>query len=70
MNSTRLIFAIVAMIGSFILMGLAMILDIDPTVAQQVVESCGWLLTSVGTGYLGTKAVEHGVKHLGKKQDV
>ena len=69
MESTRLQFATISVVLSSILIAMAMLVDVDAIVAQQVVESLGWFLTSVGTGYLGTKAVEHGVKHLRKNDE-
>ena len=67
--SQRLTFAITVVITSFAATMAAMGLDVPELVAQQVVESAGWAVTATATGYLTTKAVEHGVKRFGNNNE-
>lgn len=65
-TSTRFAFSMFCVLASFLTIVGSMLGSTPPEITQQLIQSLGLFLTVVAGGFLGSKAVEHGVKHLDK----
>lgn len=65
-KSSRFRFAIASMFLGFLTIWFVLLFPPAEAVAEQVMQSMGWVLTTVAGGYLTTKIAEHGTKFLRK----